>query len=187
MQPVAQFDNHNADILAHGQQHFAQVLGLTILHVGKFNLGQLGDAVHQQGNLGTEFLLDFRHRDRRILGHIVHKSGGDALAVHAQLHQNLRHGKRMADVRLAAAAALCAVGLFRQRVGAVYHIKIIGTAAVDKALLQVIISDRHFYFLRCFLHVRVFHSPFSLRILSLAGGFHRPGLSSAGSAPPARG
>ena len=27
-----------------------------VLHVGEFDLGQLGDAVHQQGHIGAEFL-----------------------------------------------------------------------------------------------------------------------------------
>ena len=156
VQSVAQFYNHDADILAHGQQHLAQVLGLAILHIRELDLGQLGDAVNEQRDLGAELLLDLGHRDRRVLGHIVHESRGNALAVHAQLHQNLRHRKRVTDVRLAAAAALLAVGLFGQRVGAVNHSKIIGTAAVNQTLFQIVIGDGHFYF----LHVCVFHSPF---------------------------
>ena len=45
---------------------------------------------------------------------------------------------------------------FGQRVGAVDHSKIIGTAAVNQTLFQIVIGDGHFYF----LHVCVFHSPF---------------------------
>ena len=144
VQSVAQFYNHDADILAHGQQHLAQVLGLAVLDIRELDLGQLGDAVNEQRDLGAELLLDLGHRDRRVLGHIVHEGRGNALAVHAQLHQNLRHRKRVADVRLAAAAALLAVGLFGQRVGAVDHSKIIGTAAVNQTLFQIVIGDGHF-------------------------------------------
>ena len=135
VQPVAQFNDHHADVLAHGQQHLAQVLSLAVLDVGEFDLGQLGNAVHQQGYVRAEFLLDLGHRDGGILGHIVHQGGGDALAVHAQLHQDGRHRQRMADVWLAAAAALTSVGFLGQCVGTVDHVKIIGAAAVDQRLL----------------------------------------------------
>ena len=156
MQPIAQFDDHNTDVLAHSQQHFAQVLGLAVLDVGEFDLGQLGDAIDEQRDLGAEFLLDLGHGHRGVLGHIVHQGSGNALAVHAQFDQNLRNRKRMADVRLAAAAALFAVGFFGQRIGAVDHSKVVGPPAVNQALFEVIIGNGHFYF----RHVRVFHNPF---------------------------
>ena len=135
MQPVAQFNDHHADVLTHGQQHLAQVFGLAVLDIGEFDLGQFGDAVHQQGHIGAKFLLDFGHRDGGILGHIVHQGGGDALAVHTQFHQNGRHRQRMADIRLTAAAALTAVGFLGQCVGTVDHVKIIGATAVHQRLL----------------------------------------------------
>ena len=146
VQPVAQFDDHNADILAHRQQHLAQVFCLTILHVGEFDLGQLGDAVHQQGNFIAEFLTDLGNAHRGVLRHIVHQGGGNALAVHTQLHQDLRDAQRVADIRLAAAAALVAVRLGCQRVGAVDHIEIISAPAVQKILFQIRIGDGHFDF-----------------------------------------
>ena len=50
VQPVAQLNDHHAHITAHGQQHLAQVFSLQFLNVRELDLGQLGHAVHQQGN-----------------------------------------------------------------------------------------------------------------------------------------
>ena len=58
--------------------------------------------------------------------------------------KNLRNRKRMADVRLAAAAALFAVGFFGQRIGAVDHSKVVGPPAVNQALFEVITGNGHF-------------------------------------------
>ena len=70
MQSVAQFYNHDADVLAHGQQHLAQVLGLTVLDIRELDLGQLGDAVNEQRDLGAELLLDLGHRDQIGRAHV---------------------------------------------------------------------------------------------------------------------
>ena len=146
VQTVAQFDDHDPHILAHGQQHLAQVFRLTVLHIGEVDLGQLGDAVHQQSHLAAEPAADLLDAHRGILRHIMHEGGGNALAVHAQLHKDLRHRQGMADIRLAAAAALAAVGFFRQCVGTVDHIEIISAPAVQKILLQIRVGDGHFDF-----------------------------------------
>ena len=135
VQPVAQFDDHDADILAHGQQHLAQVFGLAVLDVGEFDLRQLGDAVDEQRDLGAELGADLVDGDGGVLGHVVHERGGDALAVHAEFDEDLRDRKRVADIRLAAAAALAAVGFFGQGVGAVDHLEIIRAAAFLHILL----------------------------------------------------
>ena len=171
VQPVAQFDNHDTDVLTHRQQHLAQVFGLTILDVREFDLGQLGNAVDEQCDFGAEFLLDLGHRDGGVLGYIVHEGGGDALAVHAQLDENPRHRKRMADIRLAAAAALFAVGFFGQCIGAVDHIEVIRTSTVDETLLEVVVGNWHRYFPHSFVfHVfPVFHSPFPSPDSSILG------------------
>ena len=111
VQPVAKLDDHDADILTHRQQHLAQVLSLTVLDIGELDLGQLGNAVNKQRDLGAELLPDLRYRYGGILRHIVHQGCSNALAVHTQLHKDLRHGKRMTDIRLAAAAALLTMRL----------------------------------------------------------------------------
>ena len=141
VQPVAQFDDHDPDVLAHGQQHFAQVLGLLLLDAGKLDLGQLGDAVHQQGHFGPKGRLDLVDGDGRVLHHVVEQGGGDALGVHAQVQHQPRHRQRMADIGLAAAAAGVLVGLVRHAVGLFDHVHVVGPAAGLDRLGQLVISD----------------------------------------------
>ena len=141
VQTVAQFNDHDPHILAHGQQHFAQVFRLTVLHIGEVDLGQLGDAVHQQSHLAAEPAADLLDAHRGILRHIMHEGGGNALAVHTQLHEDLRHRQGMADIRLAAAAALVAVGDLRQLIGLTDHVQIIGPAAFLQFLFQRVIGN----------------------------------------------
>ena len=67
MQAVGQLDQHDADVLGHGQEHLAHVLGpqvlavqrrasprLIALDVEELHLVELGDAVDQARDLATE-------------------------------------------------------------------------------------------------------------------------------------
>ena len=162
VQSVAQLDNHDPDVLTHGQEHFAQVLRLTILDVGKFDLGQLGHAVHQKCHFRAEFLPDFLNRHSGIFRHIVHKGGRDALTVHAQFHKNLRHADRVADIRLTAAAELPRMGGIGQRVGLVNHVKIVGASAGDQVVLERFIAGRRLLCLFRHFHHPQIHSKFRL-------------------------
>ena len=111
VQPVAELDDHHADVAAHGQQHLAQVLGLQFFDVGELDLGQLGDAVHQQGHFLAKGGLQVVQGGGGVLDHIVEQGGSDALGVHAQVQHQPGHGQRVADVGLAAAAADALVGI----------------------------------------------------------------------------
>ena len=85
VQAVTELDDHDADVTAHGQQHLAQVLGLQLFDIGKLDLGQLGDAVHQRGHLFAESGGQVGQRGGGVLHHVVEQGGGDALAVHAEV------------------------------------------------------------------------------------------------------
>ena len=141
VQPVAQFDDHDPDVLAHGQQHLAQVFGLLLLNAGELDLGQLGDAVHQQGHLGPKGRLDLVDGDGGILHHIVEQGGGDALGVHAQVQHQAGHRQRVADIGLAAAAAGVLVGVVGHAVGLFDHIGVVGPAAGPDGLGQLVVGD----------------------------------------------
>ena len=167
VQPVAQLDDHDAHVLAHGQQHLAQVFGLAVLDVGEGDLGQLGDAVHKQRDLRAELLADLVDADGGVLGHIVHEGGRHALAVHAELDQDARDAERVADIWFAAAAELAFVRGGGQGIGAVDQLKVIRAAAFGHLLLELFIGDGH--------SLLLFH-----------GGFSPFGFTHPAAAPPTR-
>ena len=141
VQPVAELDDHDPHVLAHGQQHLAQVFGLLLLDAGKLDLGQLGDAVHQQGHLGPKGRLDLLDGDGGILHHVVQQGGGDALGVHPQVQHQPGHRQRVADIGLAAAAAGVLVGLVGHAVGLFDHLGVVGPAAGLDSLGQLFVGD----------------------------------------------
>ena len=137
MQPVAQLDDHHADIAAHGQQHLAQVLGLQLLDVGELDLGQLGHAVHQQCHFLAKGGFQVVQRSGGILHYVMQQSGGNALGVHAQIQHQPGDCQRVADIGLAAAAAHAVVGVIGQLVGLLNHLHIVGLAAGLNGLAQL--------------------------------------------------
>ena len=143
VQAVTQLYDHHADILAHGKQHFAQVFRFAVLDIRELDLGQLGNTIHQQGNLAAKLLADLVNGHGGILGHIVHQGCGNAFAIHAKFHQQLCHADWVADIRFAAAAELGGMRRAGQLISTVNHVKIIGTAAGDQIMAQCFISSGH--------------------------------------------
>ena len=141
VQPVAELDDHDPDIPAHGQQHLAQVLGLQLLDVGELDLGQLGNTVHQQGHFLAEGGFQVVQRGGGILHHIVQQSCRDALGIHAEVQHQAGHRKRMADIRLAAAAADALVGLVGKVICLFDHLHVVGFAAGMDRLHQLFPRD----------------------------------------------
>ena len=110
---VRQFDEHDADILAHRHNHLANGFGL-LLHAGsKIQPFQFGHAVNKQRNLLPKFLLDDLERHIvAILHRIVKQTSGDCRRVEHQLRQNPGHGQRMHEIGLTRFAQLSSVRLF---------------------------------------------------------------------------
>ena len=77
VQSVTELDEDDADVGRHGDDHLAVVLGLLFLLGIEVHLGQLGDAVHEHGDLGAELLLDPLERRARVLHDVVHEGRGD--------------------------------------------------------------------------------------------------------------
>ena len=71
MEPVGELDEDDADVLRHRQEHLPDVLGLLLLVAVGAELGQLGDAVDEVGDLGAEPLLDVGEAVLGVLGDVV--------------------------------------------------------------------------------------------------------------------
>ena len=114
VQTVGQFDHHHADVLCHGDEHLPQILHLLLLLggiAGVFHLGQLGDAVHQNGHRLAKLLGHLGIVGLGILDGIVEQTGHDGLGVQIHIGDVDRHRHRMHDIGLAAFAKLALVML----------------------------------------------------------------------------
>ena len=77
VEPVGQLDEDDADVLGHGQEHLADVLGLLLLVAQGAELTQLGDAAHEPADIRPEACLDVGERVLGVLGDVVQERGGD--------------------------------------------------------------------------------------------------------------
>ena len=71
VQPIAELDQHHANVLGHGEEHLANVLGMLLLGTHCRELAQLGDAINQDANLIAEALCDLGSGHRRVLGNVM--------------------------------------------------------------------------------------------------------------------
>ena len=62
---------------------------------------KLRHAVHQQGHVAAELLLDLLYGHDGILHHVVKQPRHDRLLVQLQIRQNNGHAERMDNIRLA--------------------------------------------------------------------------------------
>ena len=116
---VGQLDQDDPDIPGHGQEHLAEILRLRLGTRTEIQVGQLGDAVHELGDLFVELLGEPLLGDARILDDIVQQGRHQAFVVHVQAPEDTRHGDRMIDIGLAREALLPFVRLGAEQVGAI--------------------------------------------------------------------
>jgi len=117
VQPVGQLDDKHPQVLGHGHEHLAQVLGLDAF-VAADDLGglpgdlaQLGYPLHQLGHLRTEPLLDLLVADVAVLLDVVQEGGGYRVAVQLEGGDGLGSVQGVGDDGIARAAELAGVTL----------------------------------------------------------------------------
>ena len=119
MQAVAEFEEDDVGIVAHGQQYLAVVLGL--LGLGGLHdedILDFGDTVDNDGHTIAEDGAYLVEGDVGVLHHIVQESAhhGNGAETHF-LHGDEGHGKRMEDIGFAGLAAGAGMGFLGQREG----------------------------------------------------------------------
>ena len=115
VKPVGQLDEDHPDIPHHGQQHFAQILGLRLSPAFELDLGELGDAIHQLGDFLTENLRQLVFGHAGILDHIVENGGGNRFVIETHFRHDTGHRQWMGDIGIAGLAALLLVGIGAQQ------------------------------------------------------------------------
>src|SRR5690606_28989987 len=116
VQPVGQLDQDDAHVARHGEQHLAEALRLLLLLGRERDPVQLGQAVDDVGDLGSEALVDGLLGDRGILDRVVQQRRHQGFGVELPARADLRHRDRVGDVGLAAAAELAQVRLVAEAV-----------------------------------------------------------------------
>jgi len=113
VKPVGQFDDDHPRVTRHREQQFPVRLHLTLGEGSDLHPGDLGQAVHDHGDLAAELALDLLHRRAAVLDHVVQERGGDAHRIPVDLSQNGGDLDAVRDVVLARAALLALVLIAR--------------------------------------------------------------------------
>ena len=142
MQPVGELDQQDADVVRHGEQELAQILGGALALALRLDLGELGDAVDQPGDVLAEQLLDLGRGRQRVLDRVVEDGGDDRLVVEMEVGEDAGHLDRVAVIGVARGAGLRAVRLHREDVGAVEQ-RLVGVGIVAPDLLDQFILPEH--------------------------------------------
>ena len=117
---VGQLDHDDADVLHHGQQHFAEALRLPVLGRKEIELAQLGDAVHAARHFLAELLAHLFDGDAGVFHHVVQQPGLHGDEVHAHVGEDMGHHERVDHVGLAGIARLPFV-IFPGEVESLFH------------------------------------------------------------------
>ena len=125
VEPVGQLDDDDADVLHHGQHHFAEALGLAVFGGEEVQLAQLGDAVDASGDLVAEVLADLLNAGAGVFHDVVKQASLDANQVHLHAGQRMRHQERVIHEGLAGIALLAAVMLAGKPIGLFQRRKIV--------------------------------------------------------------
>ena len=98
---VGEFHHDDADIVCHGEQHLAEVLGLLLFLGCEWNLADLGDAIDNVSDFRAKKLFDFLKSGEGILDDVMQQADTDRDRIHLHLGQQVRDFQRMRKVRLA--------------------------------------------------------------------------------------
>ena len=160
VQPVGHFDEDDADVLAHGEQQFLEVFGLTRGSVAEDTSRNLCQSVNNLGNLGAKDVGDVLHRVVGVLHHIVQQGRADGGGAEPYLlTHDLCHGQRVHDVRLSRASAHSLVGLLGKVECFGYDFDFLpmlgGQIGVEQLLESVV---HHFFFFQFLLFMLLIHN-----------------------------
>ena len=118
VQAVGQLDQQYPPVLGHGDEHLADGGGLLLFLGIELQTVELGDAVHDRGDLIPEFFGHPLLRDAGVFDGVVQQRRRDGGLVQSQVGGDIGDGDRVGDVGLAGSAKLALVGLDGGRAGA---------------------------------------------------------------------
>ena len=124
VQAVGEFDEHDAHVVDHRQQHLADVLGLLLLVRDVADLRDFRQAVDEQRDFVAEIFPNRFEVDERVFDDIVEQTRRDGDFVEPHVGQDVGDFERVHEVGLARGARLPLVLARGEEVGAAQHIKV---------------------------------------------------------------
>ena len=151
VQAVGQLDQDDPQIASHGQEDLAQVLGLGrflgeglggIPGLTRGDRGQLGDPVHQHGDLFSEVFAKILERGPGVLHDVMQEGGGQGGGIQTIGGQDVSHLDRMEDVGLSRSPELPFVPSLGHLEGPVHGLPL-GRVQVKRGLADQALKVRH--------------------------------------------
>ena len=100
VQPIAKLDQHHADVLRHGKEHLANVLGVLLLGAHCGELAQFCDAINEGADLIAEALCDLGGGDRCVLWNVMEQRGHEGCRIKAEVGKDQRRLSGVGHIRL---------------------------------------------------------------------------------------
>ena len=142
VQAVGQLDHEHPDVMAHGQNHLADVFGLRLFLVLKADEADLGHAVHNVGHFFAEIVVDFLDGGLGVLHRVMQQARGHRRLVKAHVGQGIGHRQRMGKIGFSRQARLPGMGRGRIDVGPLNQFQI-GVAVVGRNLVENFLNTDH--------------------------------------------
>ena len=114
---VGQLDQNDPDILGHCHHHLAEVLGLRLFAIAKFQLVELGDPGHQFCNRIAKLFGQIGLGDRGVFDDVVQHGGHQGFMVEAHVTQDPGNGNRVGNIGFATGTHLTLVGITGHHIG----------------------------------------------------------------------
>ena len=143
VQTVGKFDDDNANVFGHGEEHLAQRKRLLLVHAIDFDVGELGHAIDELGHRIAKQAGHIGKRGLGILDGIMQQRGAHHIAVHLEIGQNDGHLDGMVDVHLTRATLLVAVLLGSKAVGLLHLREVVLIHIFEAQALQLVVAVRH--------------------------------------------
>ena len=137
MQAVGDFDENDADVLGHGQEHLAQVLHLLVFLAGVLHARQLGNALDDVGDGTAELPGDVLVREGGVLNDVVQEGGHNAVLVQAHVGGDVGRGNAVRHIGAAVLALLPLVGSLRHLIRRPHPVHVHRVRRLAEFLLQL--------------------------------------------------
>ena len=95
VQPIAQFDDNDADVLGHRHEHLAKRGDLGFLPGVELELADLADTVDQMSDVFPEPLAELLEGDRRVFYYVVENRSDNGATVHTHAAEDAGNSDRV--------------------------------------------------------------------------------------------